>query len=65
MLELGGSLLEQLLAADTGHRGPRVDCPAGHSAQFVSYRAKTIETALGPVTLRRAYYPVESQDNWG
>jgi hypothetical protein len=56
MLALGGSLLEQLLAAESGHRGPRVDCGDGHQAEFVSYRAKTIETVLGPVTLRRAYY---------
>jgi hypothetical protein len=56
MLKLGGSLLEQLLAAESGHRGPRVDCGRGHRAEFVSYRAKTIDTVLGPVTLRRAYY---------
>ena len=56
MTALGADLLEQLLAADTGHRGPRADCGAGHQATFVSYRAKTIDTVLGPVTLRRAYY---------
>jgi hypothetical protein len=56
MLGLGGSLLEQLLAADRGHRGPNVDCPRGHEAGFVAYRAKTIHTVLGPVVLRRAWY---------
>jgi hypothetical protein len=56
MLGLGGSLLERLLAADTGHRGPRTDCGAGHQAGFVGYRAKTIDTVLGPVQVRRAYY---------
>jgi hypothetical protein len=56
MTQLGGSLLERLLAADDGHRGPRVDCGAGHTAEFVSYRDKTIDTVLGPVTVRRAYY---------
>ena len=56
MMRLGGSLLGRLLAADTGHRGPRIDCGAGHSAEFVGYRAKTIQTVLGPVALRRAYY---------
>jgi hypothetical protein len=56
MTRLGGSLLQQLLAADTGHRGPRIDCGKGHLAEFVSYRAKQIETVLGPVTVRRAYY---------
>jgi hypothetical protein len=56
MTRLGASLLEQLLAADPGHRGPRAGCGAGHQAGFVSYRAKTIDTVLGPITLRRAYY---------
>jgi hypothetical protein len=56
MLGLGGSLLGGLLACDTGHRGPRVDCGHGHEAGFVAYRAKTIHTVLGPVALRRAWY---------
>jgi hypothetical protein len=54
--ELGRALLEPLLAADGGYRGPRVPCGAGHQAGFVSYRDKTIDTVLGPVTLRRAWY---------
>jgi hypothetical protein len=49
-------VLEPLLAADGGYRGPRVPCGAGHQARFVSYRAKTIDTVLGPVTLHRAWY---------
>jgi hypothetical protein len=56
MSTLGGHLLEQLLGADTGHRGPRIDCGAGHEAIFVAYRVKKIDTVLGPVQLRRAYY---------
>lgn len=56
MTRLGAGLLEDLLAADAGHRGPRVDCGSGHQADFVSYREKTIDTALGPVTVRRAWY---------
>ncbi len=55
-MELGRSLLEPLLAADAGYRGPRVPCGAGHQAEFVSYRDKTVDTVLGPVTLRRAWY---------
>jgi len=54
--KLGAALLERLLAADTGYRGPRADCGAGHQAVFVSYRAKTFDTVLGPVTVRRAWY---------
>ena len=56
MLELGRAVLEPLLAADAGYQGPRIDCGAGHQAQFASYRDKTIDTVLGPVTLRRAWY---------
>ena len=56
LLRLGGSMLEQLLAADRGHRGPRVPCGRGHEAVFVSYRDKVIDTVLGPVTLTRAWY---------
>jgi hypothetical protein len=56
MARLGASLLGQLLTADSGHRGPRVGCQAGHEAEFVSYREKIIDTVLGPVRLRRAWY---------
>jgi hypothetical protein len=56
MTQLGATLLEKLLAADTGYRGPRADCGAGHQAVLVSYRAKIFDTVLGPVTVRRAWY---------
>jgi len=56
MTKLGASLLEGLLATDTGHRGPHLDCGAGHQARFVSYRTKTLDTVLGPIECRRAYY---------
>ncbi len=56
MLKLGGGMLGQLLAADPGYRGPRVDCGQGHDAEFVAYRDKLIDTVLGPVTLTRARY---------
>jgi len=56
MLKLGGGVLGQLLAADPGYRGPRVDCGNGHLAEFVAYRDKVIDTVLGPVTLTRAWY---------
>ncbi|HEX8005507.1 MAG TPA: ISKra4 family transposase [Trebonia sp.] len=56
MLKLGGGMLGQLLAADPGHRGPRVPCGQGHEAEFVAYRDKVIDTVLGPVTLTRAWY---------
>ncbi len=56
MLKLGSRLLEDLLGMDPGHRGPRMDCGAGHQAEFVSYRPKTIDTVVGPVQVRRAWY---------
>ena len=56
MLKLGGSVLEQLLAADPGYRGSRIECGAGHEAEFISYRDKVIDTVLGPVTVSRAWY---------
>jgi hypothetical protein len=56
MLQAGCGMLGQLLAADPGYRGPRVPCGQGHEAEFVSYRDKTFDTVLGPVTLNRAWY---------
>ena len=56
MLQAGCGMLEKLLAADLGYRGPRVPCGQGHEAEFVSYRDKVIDTVLGPVTLTRAWY---------
>ena len=56
MLAAGCGMLGQLLAADPGHRGPRVPCGRGHEAEFVSYRDKVIDTVLGPVALTRAWY---------
>src|ERR1022692_2678191 len=56
MLQAGCGMLEKLLAADPGYRGPRVPCGRGHEAGFVSYRDKVMDTVLGPVTLTRAWY---------
>jgi hypothetical protein len=56
MVQVGGSLLAGLLGADAGYRGPRIACGAGHAAEFLSYRDKTFDTVLGPVTVSRAWY---------
>ena len=53
---MGRGLLEPLLAADGGYRGPRIACGAGHLAEFAGYRDKSVDTVLGPVSLRRAWY---------
>jgi hypothetical protein len=56
MHEVGGVLLEKLLAADDGYRGHRIDCGKGHLATFVDHRKKTLQTVLstvefeGPIT---------------
>jgi len=59
MHEVGGILLENLLAADDGYRGHRIDCGKGHLATFVDHRSKTLQTVLSQVELRRAYYHCE------
>jgi hypothetical protein len=56
MTGLGREVLERLLAAGAGYAGPRAGCRAGHQAALVSVREKTVDTVLGPVTLRRAWY---------
>ncbi len=38
MTQLGAVLLGQLLAADPGRRGPRIDCGAGHHAVMPHHR---------------------------
>ena len=56
LLRLGASVLEDLLAVDAGYAGPRVPCGQGHEAELVSCRARSVDTVLGPVTIRRAWY---------
>jgi hypothetical protein len=56
MIGLGAGVLEALLAGQTGYAGPGVDCGAGHRAGFVGYRDKHLDTVLGPIRARRAYY---------
>ena len=56
VLRAGCGILGELLSADPGYRGPRVDCGHGHQAELVAYRDKVIDTVLGPVTARRAWY---------
>lgn len=49
-------MLGEVLSADRGYRGPRVPCPGGHEAMFAGYRDKSLDTALGLVTVTRAWY---------
>ena len=59
MHQVGGVLLENVLTADDGYRGPRIDCGNAHQATFVDYRSKTLQTVVSTVKLRRAYYHCE------
>ena len=56
LLRLGASVLEDLLAADPGYAGPRLDCGCGHQAELAGYRDKSVDTVLGRVAIRRAWY---------
>jgi hypothetical protein len=53
MAGIGASLLEQLLAADAGHRGPQAGCGAGHQTGFVSCRVKTISAGADAISSRQ------------
>ena len=46
----------RLNADPADYAGPTRPCACGHPARYVGRRAKTFTTALGPLTLRRAYY---------
>jgi hypothetical protein len=57
VLAVGARLLEAGLAArGTGKAGPGVPCPCGQVARFEGYRPKAVQTLVGWVAVRRAYY---------
>jgi hypothetical protein len=56
LLRFGEAMLGEALSADPGYRGPRADCGHGNEAVFAGHREKVVDTALGPVALRRAWY---------
>lgn len=57
MRTIGARLLEAGLAArGTGKTGPRHACPCGATACFEGYRSKAVQTVVGWLVLRRAYY---------
>ena len=56
MHDAGGILLEKLLDADRGYRGPCIPCGRGHRADFIDYRSKSVLTVLSRIQVRRAYY---------
>jgi hypothetical protein len=57
VLAVGGRLLAAGLAArGSGKAGPRVPCGCGGAAGFEGYRTKEVQTVVGWVRVRRAYY---------
>jgi hypothetical protein len=57
MLALGARLLEAGIAArGSGKGGPRRVCACGGIATFAGYRPKGVQTVVGWITVRRAYY---------
>jgi hypothetical protein len=49
--------VERRLNTDrSDHAGPTLRCPCGQPARYAGRRAKTFTTALGGMTLERAYY---------
>ena len=59
-LSVAARAVEQRLNADhADHVGPHLRCPRGHQAHYAGRRDKTFTTALGDMTLGRAYYHCE------
>jgi hypothetical protein len=57
VMALGARLLEAGIGArGTGQVGARLDCGCGGRARFEGYRTKRVQTLVGVVRVRRAYY---------
>ena len=57
---MGQALARRLNADHSDEQGPHLPCQCGAEARFVGRRPKTFTTALGPLTLERAWYHCES-----
>ena len=55
-LEVMGRLVANRLNAERSDTHPSVTCGCGGRARYVDRREKTFTTALGPMTLKRAWY---------
>jgi len=56
-LRLAANAVQMRLNADhSDGESPHQDCSCGQPARYAGRRAKTFESALGPLTLERAYY---------
>ncbi|MBI4841887.1 MAG: ISKra4 family transposase [candidate division NC10 bacterium] len=60
-LAIAARAVEQRFNADpSDHRGPTLSCRCGKPARYAGRRAKTFQSALGELTLERAYYHCEA-----
>jgi len=63
-LRVAARAVERHLDADTSdHAGPSVPCTCGMPARYAGRRPKTFTTALGEMTLERAYYHCDACDS--
>ena len=53
---MGGAIAALLNADHSDHQGPRLRCACGSDARFTGRRPRTFTTALGELTLERAWY---------
>lgn len=53
---MGQAVAARLNADRTDHAGPHLPCDCGAQARYAGRRAKTFTTALGEMTLQRAWY---------
>ena len=60
---MGQSVAHRLNADHSDHQGPRLSCACGGEAHFAGRRPKTFTTALGALTLERAWYHCEQCHN--
>ncbi|MGH2369942.1 MAG: ISKra4 family transposase [Chloroflexota bacterium] len=57
VLAIGARLLAAVVAEQgPGKTGPRVTCACGSTARFEGYRTKQVQTVVGWISVRRAYY---------
>ena len=60
---MGQAVAHRLNADHSDDRGPRLSCGCGGEARFAGRRSKVFTTALGPLTLERAWYHCERCHN--
>ncbi len=60
---MGQAVAHRLNADHSDHKGAHLPCACGGEARFAGRRPKTFTTALGPLTLERAWYHCDSCHN--